>query len=326
MSRKPLIGYHASHEQYSPDALLEHVRHAERAGFHASMCSDHFHPWTAQQGESGFAWSWLGAALQATNFSFGVVNAPGYRYHPTIIAQAAATLATMYPGRFWLAIGSGEWLNEHVVGGRWPVKEERNARLRECADIMRALWAGETVTHHGLVVVEDARLYSRPAEPPLLVGAALTPATAEWLGGWADALVTTGQPRDDLVRIIDAFRSGGGENKPMFLQVQMSHAGSVDESWRDALEQWRSLMAGSAVLANLRNPAEFEELGRFIRREDLEGRVRIAEDPEQHVEWLHQDVELGFERIYLHSVSPNQERFIEDFGQHVLPAFSGDGR
>ncbi|HSJ14464.1 MAG TPA: TIGR03885 family FMN-dependent LLM class oxidoreductase [Longimicrobiales bacterium] len=318
-----LIGYHASHEQYAPSVLLGHVQHAAAAGFDAAMCSDHFHPWTAAQGESGFAWSWLGAALQATSLSFGVVNAPGYRYHPAIIAQAAATLAELFPGRFWLAIGSGEWLNEHITGERWPPKPERNRRLRECADVMRALWAGETVTHHGLVTVEDACLYSRPEEPPLLVGAALTPETAEWLGGWADALVTTGQPPAALRRIVDAFRNGGGAGKPMFLQVQLSYAGTEAEAWRDAHGQWRSLMAGSAVLANLRNPAEFAEVGRFVRREDLEGHVRVSTDLEQHVAWLQQDAELGFERCYLHNVSREQERFIDDFGSHVLPALRG---
>ena len=314
------IGYHASHEQYAPSELLTHVRHAADAGFEAAMCSDHFHPWTREQGQSGFAWAWLGAALQATPLSFGVVNAPGYRYHPAIIAQAAATLAELYPDRFWLAIGSGEWLNEHITGERWPPKEERNQRLRECADVMRALWAGETVTHRGLVRVEDARLYTLPKQPPLLVGAALTPATAEWLGGWADALVTTSQPPDAMRRIIDAFSRGGGADKPMFLQVQLGYARTEEEAWRDAHGQWRSLMAGSAVLANLRNPAEFEEIGRFVRRADLEGHVRVSTDLEQHIAWLRHDAELGFERIYLHNVSREQARFIDDFGSRVLPA------
>jgi probable non-F420 flavinoid oxidoreductase len=314
-----IIGYHASHEQYAPGALLAHVREAEAAGFGAAMCSDHFHPWTAEQGQSGFAWSWLGAALQATSLSFGTVNAPGYRYHPAIIAQAAATLAEMFPERFWIAVGSGEWLNEHITGERWPPKSERNERLRECVEVMRALWAGETVTHHGLVTVEDARLFSRPAKPPLLVGAALTPETAEWLGGWADALVTTGQERATLERIVEAFRRGGGEGKPLFLQVQLSYAGTEDQAWRDAHGQWRSLMAGSAVLANLRNPAEFQEVGRFVRREDLEGHVRVSTDLARHVAWLQEDVALGFERIYLHNVSREQARFIDDFGSRVLP-------
>jgi probable non-F420 flavinoid oxidoreductase len=314
-----IIGYHASHEQYAPGALLAHVRQAEAAGFGAAMCSDHFHPWAAEQGQSGFAWSWLGAALQATSLSFGTVNAPGYRYHPAIIAQAAATLAEMFPERFWIAVGSGEWLNEHITGERWPPKSERNERLRECVEVMRALWSGETVTHHGLVTVEDARLFSRPARPPLLVGAALTPETAEWLGGWADALVTTGQERATLERIVAAFRRGGGEGKPLFLQVQLSYAGTEEQAWREAHGQWRSLMAGSAVLANLRNPAEFQEVGRFVRREDLEGHVRVSTDLARHVAWLQADVALGFERIYLHNVSREQARFIDDFGSRVLP-------
>ena len=158
----PLIGFHASHEQIDPRSLLAAVQAAEAAGFQAAMCSDHFSPWSARQGESGFAWSWLGAALQATSLSFGVVNAPGQRYHPAIIAQAAATLAQMFPDRFWVALGSGEAMNEHITGERWPVKSVRNARLGECVDIMRALFAGETVSHQGLVQVDRARLWTLP--------------------------------------------------------------------------------------------------------------------------------------------------------------------
>lgn len=207
-----------------------------------------------------------------------------------------------------------------ITGERWPPKSERNARLRECVDVMRALWAGETVTHHGLVTVEDACLYTRPTHPPLLVGAALTPATARWLGGWADALVTTGQPRAALEHIVRAFRDGGGEHKPMFLQVQLSYADSEVEARRDAHAQWRSLMAGSSVLANLRSPAEFEEIGRLVRHDDLEDHIRVSTDLERHIHWLHEDAALGFERVYLHNVSRDQERFIDDFAEPVLPA------
>ena len=159
----PRIGLHASHEQIPPSRLLAAVRHAEAAGFDAAMCSDHFSPWSERQGESGFAWSWLGAALEATELSLGCVNAPGQRYHPAIIAQAAATLAEMYPGRFWVALGSGEASNEHITGERWPDKATRNARLRECVDVMRALFAGEVVDHDGLVTVDRARLWTLPA-------------------------------------------------------------------------------------------------------------------------------------------------------------------
>src|SRR3954467_239290 len=207
------FGYHASHEQYTPSDLLQCVILADAAGFESASCSDHFHPWTDAQGQSGFAWSWLGAALPATTLSFGTVNAPGARYHPAIIAQAAATLAEMFPGRFWFAIGSGEALNEAITGEPWPLKSERNARLKECADVMRALWRGETVTHRGRDTVVEAKLYSLPAAPPPLFCEALTPERAQFVGGWAVGLMTLGGPVEKIQKIVDAFREGGGHGK-----------------------------------------------------------------------------------------------------------------
>src|SRR4029453_5878462 len=146
------------------------------------MSSDHFSPWSERQGESGFAWSFLGAALQATALPFGVVNAPGQRYHPAIIAQAAATLAELFPGRLWVALGSGEASNEHITGEGWPTKATRNARLRECVEVIRALFAGEVVDHDGLVRVDRARLWTLPPEPPSLIGAAVKPGAPGWGG------------------------------------------------------------------------------------------------------------------------------------------------
>src|SRR5688572_29107092 len=143
-SPSAVLGFHCSHEQHAPSILLRLAQRAEEIGFQAAMCSDHFHPWTTAQGQSGFSWSWLGAAMQATQMSFGVVCAPGQRYHPAIVAQAAATLSELYTDRFWLAVGSGEALNESITGAPWPGKDVRNRRLRECVDVMRALWAGET--------------------------------------------------------------------------------------------------------------------------------------------------------------------------------------
>ncbi|HEX7148753.1 MAG TPA: TIGR03557 family F420-dependent LLM class oxidoreductase, partial [Actinomycetota bacterium] len=220
----PLIGYHASHEQLAPSALLRCVVAAEAAGFQAAMCSDHFAPWSSRQGHSGFAWSWLGAALQATSLGFGVVNAPGQRYHPAIVAQAAATLSELFPERFWLALGSGEASNEHITGDRWPPKQERRARLGEAVAVIRALLAGETVSHDGLVTVDRARLWTLPERPPALIGAAISADTAAWVGGWADGLVTLNQPHDQLRKLIDAFRAGGGDGKPLYLQAHLSWA------------------------------------------------------------------------------------------------------
>ncbi|HEY1014317.1 MAG TPA: TIGR03885 family FMN-dependent LLM class oxidoreductase [Herpetosiphonaceae bacterium] len=321
-----LFGYHASHEQFRPSELIDLVTRAEAAGFQAAMCSDHFLPWTEAQGQSGFAWSWLGAALQATGLAFGVVNAPGQRYHPAIVAQAAATLAEMFPGRFWVALGSGQALSEHITGERWPSKRERNERLREAADVIRALWAGETVSHRGSFTVEDATLYTRPAEPPLLVGAAITPATAAWVAGWADALITVAQPPEQLREVVARFRDGGGAGKPMFLKAQHSFDQTEAAARAGAFEQWRANILPSAVLSELRLPAQFEQAARPVQPADLDDAVRISADPRRHLEWLRADRELGFERIFIHNVNRGQRRFIEAFGEHVLPALAAEER
>ncbi len=315
------IGYHCSHEQYAPDRLLELVRLAESAGFQAAMCSDHLQPWTPGQGESGFAWSWLGAALQATSLSFGVVTVPGgWRYHPVILAQAAATLARMFPARFWVAPGSGEALNEKVVGAHWPEKAERNARLLEGVEIMRALWCGETVSRRGLIRVEEARLYSLPAEPPRVLGAALTPDTARWMGGWADGLVTVAAERERMREVVEAFREGGGEGKPLFLQAQLAFARTDDEALEGAWEQWRAVLFPSPVLATLTTPEQFEAAGEPVSREFVREQVRVSADAERHLDWLREDLELGFDEIYLHNLHrDDQERFIEVFGERVVP-------
>ena len=157
-----IIGFHASHEQVHPTALLEAVQRAEAAGFTAAMSSDHFSPWSRRQGHSGFAWAWLGAALARTTLPFGIVNAPGQRYHPAIVAQASATLGTMFPGRLWVALGTGEASNEHITGDPWPRKEIRSQRLRECVDVIRALHDGAEVSHSGLVEVDRAYLWTLP--------------------------------------------------------------------------------------------------------------------------------------------------------------------
>lgn len=313
------IGYHASHEQFSPSELLELLQQAERAGFTAGMCSDHFHPWSADQGHSGFAWAWLGAALQATRLDLGVVNAPGYRYHPAVIAQACATLAQMYSERFWLAVGSGEALNESITGERWPAKPERNARLLEAVTIMRALWAGEEVSHDGLIKVDRAKLYTLPAASPSIYAAALSPETARWAGSWADGLVTVSSTPQAQQSIIDAFREGGGEGKPMFLQVKLSYAEDAEEALRGAHEQWRASVLPGQLPHTLQTPADFEAAASLVRPEDLAEQVRIGNDLARHTAQLQADLEQGFDRLYLHNVNRQQEIFIEAFGASVLP-------
>ncbi len=319
-----ILGYHLSHEQFPPSELLQLAQRADAAGFDAALNSDHFHPWSERQGHSGFAWSFMGAALATTRLSsIGVVNAPRQRSHPAIIAQALGTLAEMFPGRVWAALGSGQALNERITGERWPAKDERNARLRECVEIIRALLRGEEVTHRGLVTVEQARLYTRPQTPPLLAGAALTPQTAQWVGGWADALITASGPREHVERVVEAFRRGGGEHKPMFLKVQLSWAPTEARALQGAQEQWASNILPSSVLSELRSPAQFDAVAGVVQPGDLHAAVRISSDLGRQLAWLAQDLELGFSRIYLHNVNRDQERFIDAFAAEVLPQLRG---
>ena len=316
----PRIGWHASHEQIAPSRLLEDARLAEQAGFEAGMSSDHFSAWSERQGESGFAWSWLGAALASTALPFRVVNAPGQRYHPAIIAQAIATLGEMFPGRLWVCLGSGEASNEHITGDRWPPKHVRNARLLECVEVIRALLGGKEVSHDGLVRVDRARLWTRPAEPPPLIGAAVSEETARWAGGWADGLATIHQPREQLERVVAAFREGGGEGKPMLLQVHVSWAPDEDEALRIAHDQWRTNIFTPPIPWDLETAAHFDEAAKHVTPEDMRGGVLVSSDLEQHAAWIRDAAELGFEEINLHHVGQDQRAFIEAFGEHVLPA------
>ena len=315
----PISGVHASHEQFRPDRLLKVVQAAEAAGFDAAMCSDHWGPWSEEQGQSGFAWSWLGAAMATTSLPFGVVNAPGQRYHPAIIAQAAATLAVMFPDRFWIALGSGQLLNEHITAERWPSKPERNERLREAADIIRRLWAGETVSHDGHIRVSEAKLWTRPERPPMILGAAVTAPTAAWVAEWADALITVSQPDEQLDEIVEAFRSNGGAGKPMYLQVHLAYAPTDGEARDAAFMQWRQNTLPNTVMTDLAHPEQIAAAATHVAPEDLDGAVRISSDLGRHVEWLQRDVERGFTGLFLHEVGPEQDRFVEAFGRGVLP-------
>ena len=313
------IGFHASHEQVAPAQLRDAVVLAEQAGFTAAMCSDHFTPWSSRQGESGFAWAWLGAALQATSLPFGVVNAPGQRYHPAIVAQAIATLASMFDGRFWAALGSGENANEHITGDAWPAKPQRQQRLRECVDVIRALLAGETVTHSGLVTVDRAHLFTRPTTPPLLVGAAVSAETAAWCADWADGLITVGHDPERVRGVLDAYRSAGGRGEAA-LQVHVSYAADDDTALDIAFDQWRANVFAGPVSWDLPEVAHFDEASRFVRRDDMHAAVLVSSDPHRYVDRINELAALGFDAIYVHHVGREQREFIETFGADVLPA------
>jgi probable non-F420 flavinoid oxidoreductase len=314
----PVIGFHNSHEQVHPAQLLAAVQHAEEVGFTAAMCSDHFAPWNLDQGHSGFSWSWLGAALATTSLPFGAVNAPGQRYHPAIVAQAIATLGAMFPGRFWVALGSGEAMNEHITGDPWPPKEQRDARLRECVDVIRALLAGEEVTHDGLVTVDRARIWTLPEQPPALIAPAVSVATARRGADWADGLVTINQPHDHLRQMIAAYRDAGGRGK-LILQLHLSYDPDPDRALAIAFDEWHTGVVPPPESWDLDTPQAFEKASASATPEEVAKVVRVSNDLGQHAAWITEYAELGFDDIYLHHVGQEQRGFLDAFGEHVLP-------
>jgi probable non-F420 flavinoid oxidoreductase len=313
-----ILGFHASHEQISPSRLLEDVVLAEQAGFDAAMCSDHIEPWSERQGHSGFAWSWLGSALARTGLRFGVVTAPGQRYHPAILAHASATLADMYPGRLWVALGSGENMNEHITGDAWPPKDVRQRRLEECVSVIRRLHSGEEVTHRGLVTVERARIWDAPATPPPLIAPAVTVDTARRAAVWADGLVTINQPHEHLRNMLSAYRDAGGTGTTT-LQVHLSWAPTESEAIGIALDQWKNNTFAPPIPWDLPTAAYFDAVGRDVGEESVRTSVNVSASTGEHAQWLQEYLELGFDEIYLHFVGQEQQPFIEAFAAKVLP-------
>jgi len=312
------LGFHASHEQISPRQLLTDVKAAEQAGFDMAMCSDHFQPWSSRQGHAGYAWSWLGAALATTGLEFGCVCAPGQRYHPAIVAQKLATLAQMFPGRIWTALGSGEAINEVVTGEVWPRKELRVRRLEECVDVIRRLLRGEEVSSEGLVTVDRARVWEVPEQQPLLLAPVVSTESARRVARWADGLITVNQEVSMLRDIVDHYRDAGGRGR-LALQLHLSWGASQAEAEAIAFDQWRSNVFSAAITWDTPTVAGFDAASEHVTLESVHSSVRISADVEQHSAWIKEYAELGFDDIYLHFVGQDQSRFIEEFGTRVLP-------
>lgn len=315
------FGYHNSHEQFSPADLLRWTEKAEQAGFNAAFSSDHIAPWSEAQGESGFTWSWLGGAMARTSIPFGSFNAPGYRYHPAIIAQAIATLNVMFPERLFVALGSGERLNEHIIDEEWPLKAERNERLKHNAELMRALLNGETVTDDRFVSFHETKLWTLPQTTPTLIGGALSVETARHIGTWADGMITVSAAREHVTAMIEAFREGAGDRAPIYLQSHVSYADTDEQARANAFDQWRPNILAGDLGADLWSVSHFEAAATYIRPEDMDNGVRISSDLGRHRQWIHQDLELGVQGVFLHNVGRNQDQFIEAYGTEVLPEF-----
>lgn len=308
------VGYHASHEQFSPSELIEYVALAQAEGFEAAMCSDHLAPWTEQQGNSAFAWSWLGAAMQATSLPMGTVCAPGQRYHPTVLAQSIATLAAMYPGRFWVALGSGENLNEHVTGDPWPDKATRDARLRESVEVIRLLLGGEEVTHHGLVEVDRARLFIQPSVQPRLLGAALSEETAAAAAGWADGLICAPASPQQADAIVRAFREHGGHDRPVYAQLMVGFT----EDRAAVAREWPLPALSPEERANLATVEEIEAVLGERASAAVPEHCLVSTDIRKHAAWLHEFSALGIDVAFIHNVDRDQRAFIEAYGRSGL--------
>jgi coenzyme F420-dependent glucose-6-phosphate dehydrogenase len=321
------IGYAAMLEQFHPSDLLEWCPQAEEAGFEAGfMVSEHFHPWTPRQGQAAFAWSFMGALGVKTSLRFGTaVTFPGVRYHPAVIAHAAATLGAMFPGRFWLGLGAGEALNEHILGGEWPEIGVRSEMLFEGIEVISKLFGGTVVKHRGKhFKLESARLYTRPEEPVPIYVATSGPINAKRTGKYAQGMITVGAA-DEKIKLLwmecDSGCVEAGKDPtrlPKLLQLHLSWARSEEEALQNAMTEWPN---GGMPFPkqDVRNPEDFAAMAKLVRPEDFTNRVLISSDLEWHVAHIQHYLDMGFDEIHLHNVGRNQAEFIEVFGREVLP-------
>jgi coenzyme F420-dependent glucose-6-phosphate dehydrogenase len=318
------IGYTLSSEEFGPRELVGFARRAEEVGFPFALVSDHFHPWTDRQGESPFVWSTIGAVSQATEgLRLGTgVTCPLIRIHPAIVAQAAATSAALMPGRFFLGVGTGENLNEHVLGDRWPPAEQRLKMLEEAIAVLRELWKGETTTFRGdFYTVENARIYTLDEPPPIYVAAAGEKA-AELAGRVGDGLISVA-PDGDVVR---AFEKAGGKGKSKYGQLHVCVADDEEQAKATAIEVWPLPGIKGELGQELPLPRHFEQAAEMVEADDLTESVTMGPDPARHVEAIGEYVDAGFDHVYVHQIGDDQERLFDLYQREVLPELARRAR
>jgi G6PDH family F420-dependent oxidoreductase len=320
------VGMAAALEQFSPRESIRLAALAEQHGFTGQMAADHFQCWVPQQGQASFVWSVLASLAENTAGDLGPgVTCPSFRMHPALVAQAAATLEATYPGRTWLGIGSGEALNEHIIGGYWPEAPERVRRMFEALEVIRKLFSGQDVKHAGeFFKLHTTRLWTLPDVPPPVYVAAAGPYVSRKCGELADGLITPAASLEKLAGILEQFGRGARkagkdpDQMPKLLQVHLSWAETDEEAWSNAIDQWPN---GGMKFpkADVRSPYDFAQMAQLVRPEDFEGRMVISSDPDLHRESLQRYVDAGFNRIYVHNVGRNQDQWLEIFGREVLP-------
>ncbi|WP_254763729.1 TIGR03557 family F420-dependent LLM class oxidoreductase [Natrinema marinum] len=315
------LGYTLSSEEFGPQELVDIARQAEEAGFDFCSISDHFHPWVPAQGESPFVWSTLGAIANETDeIEVGVgVTCPTTRIHPLNVAHAVATVDELFGDRFTFGVGTGENLNEHVTGERWPEHDVRLERLEEAMDVMRKLWTGETTSHRGEhYTVENATLFTVPDDQPTTIASAFGPQTAEWTAEHADGLWCSG-PRSEPVK---AYEDAGGEG-PTYTQLHGCYADSEEEAVETIYEQWPNGSIPGELGQELPTPAHFEQAAQMVEKEDIaESGTTTEPDAGAHIESIEEAVDAGYDHVYVHQIGPEQEKAIEFHAAEVLPSFS----
>jgi coenzyme F420-dependent glucose-6-phosphate dehydrogenase len=314
----PHLGYSLSSEEVPPRELVRNAVRAEETGFNFAMISDHFHPWLDVQGQSPFVWGVIGGIASSTqNLKLGTgVTCPIIRIHPAILAQAAATSADLMPGRFWFGIGSGENLNEHVVGHGWPPVDVRHEMLREAIEVLRELWKGHLTDYRGqYFTVENARIYSLPEQPPPIYVAASGMAACEIATEMGDGLITTGPDKE----LIEHFTSGN--NGPRLGQVTVAYTGSLEESKKLAFKYWPNAALKGTFKMELPLPLHFQEASSTLTEDQVAEAIVCDPSPEAHMEKIEAYLEAGFDHVYVHQVGPEQEGFFRFYKEEILPRF-----
>lgn len=316
------IGFQLSCEEHPPGVLIAAAAGAERAGFDFIGISDHFHPWTREQGQSAFVWGLLGAIAQATErIPVGTsVTCPTIRMHPAIVAHATATAAVMLPDRFWFGVGTGERLNECVLGDPWPPAKVRRDMLEEAVEIIRALWTGEMVrAHRGRhYTVEDARLFTRPERPPPIVVSGFGPHSAALAGRIGDGYMNVAPDAD----LLGVFRRAGGEGKPAYGKLDFCVAGDDAEARRIAHARWPTAGLGGELGQQLATPEHYEQATERVREEDVAQGILCSGDPDDHVAALREYAEAGYDHVLVQQIGPDQDRALAFYADEVLPRIS----
>lgn len=313
------IGYTLSSEEFSPNELVSQARRAEAAGFDFVSISDHYHPWLESQGESPFVWSSLGGvatAVDEMDVAVGV-TCPTIRIHPAILAQAVASTAAMVPEKFYFGVGTGELLNEHVLGDQWPEHATRLEMLDEAVEVLRKLWTGKQVSHHGKHYdVQNARLFTLPEENPPICVSAYGERAARGAADFGDGFWSVG-PQE----VIEDWEEAGGEG-PRFCQLHACEADTESEAVSTAHELWRNSGLPGELASQLPTPTHFEQATQMVSEEDIrEGSIITEPGPDEHIDSFQQAIDAGYDHVYIHQIGDDQEALFDLYEEEILPSF-----